>query len=287
MEIICGDIIQLNCDYSIGTERCFGFNQKTKEIDSSRKLIFDSIDKPLDIPKNSKVFCYGQLAANKNINKLIEKLNYIKNPFFLYLHNSDQNFTHYQLKLLNSVPKIQRIYTQNMEKCHEKVFPIPIGLANEMWPHGNKELINKYITLVNSDDFIKKENIFFNFSVNTNKSKRLKCKEVIEKKNIKWIEKEKKQVNYLENLSNYKFAICPEGNGLDTHRFWECLYLKVIPICLKNPLVEHYSKIFPVVLLDKWENLTPSSLKYEPEKDWKNYNELDANSLLEKINNNR
>ena len=133
MEIICGDIIQLNCDYSIGTERCFGFNPKTKEIDSSRKLIFDSIDKPLDIPKNSKVFCYGQIAANKNINKLIEKLNYIKNPFFLFLHNSDQNFTHYQLKLLTSVPKIQRIYTQNMEKRHEK---------NIEW---NNETLDEYL----------------------------------------------------------------------------------------------------------------------------------------------
>jgi len=24
--------------------------------------------------------------------------------------------------------------------------------------------------------------------------------------------------------------ICPRGNGIDTHRFWECLYRGVVPI---------------------------------------------------------
>ena len=68
--------------------------------------------------------------------------------------------------------------------------------------------------------------------------------------------------SYLYLLSSYKFAICPEGNGLDTHRFWECLYLKTIPICLKNPITKYYSKLFPIYLLDDWNDLDLNKLNH-------------------------
>ena len=35
-------------------------------------------------------------------------------------------------------------------------------------------------------------------------------------------------------LSYYKFAICPEGNGVDCHRIWECIYLGVVPIIIDS-----------------------------------------------------
>lgn len=36
---------------------------------------------------------------------------------------------------------------------------------------------------------------------------------------------------YFDKTSrNYNYMICPRGNGIDTHRFWECLYKGVIPI---------------------------------------------------------
>jgi hypothetical protein len=40
--------------------------------------------------------------------------------------------------------------------------------------------------------------------------------------------------NYIDNIYNHKFVICPEGNGIDTHRFWESLYLGVIPVIINN-----------------------------------------------------
>ena len=89
-----------------------------------------------------------------------------------------------------------------------------------------------------------------------------KCYDIIISKNIENIEN-KDYYNYLKCLSSYKFAICPEGNGIDTHRFHECLYLKTIPICLHNHVTYYYSKIYPVVLLDKWDDLDVLVLKTE------------------------
>ena len=39
----------------------------------------------------------------------------------------------------------------------------------------------------------------------------------------------------LAELSAYRFCFCIRGNGLDTHRFWESLYLGVIPVVLQTP----------------------------------------------------
>ena len=74
-------------------------------------------------------------------------------------------------------------------------------------------------------------------------------------------------------LSSYKFAICPEGNGLDTHRFWECLYVKTMPICLKNPITVYYKQFFPIYLLDDWNDLDLNTLdKFYNENRWNNEN---------------
>ena len=40
--------------------------------------------------------------------------------------------------------------------------------------------------------------------------------------------------DYLDALTNYKYIFCPEGLGLDTHRFWETIYAGSIPVTKNN-----------------------------------------------------
>jgi hypothetical protein len=116
--------------------------------------------------------------------------------------------------------------------------------------------------------------IYFYFDINTNTHKRQECFNTICAKGVDPQPKRPFQ-DYLKILSSYKFAICPEGNGIDTHRFWECLYLKVVPICPRNVVTEYYSKMFPVVLLDKWEDLNVEYLDASyATYDWSNYDKL-------------
>jgi putative cell wall-binding protein len=44
----------------------------------------------------------------------------------------------------------------------------------------------------------------------------------------------KTYIQYLRELSTYKFCLCIRGNGIDTHRFWESLYLGVVPVIINN-----------------------------------------------------
>jgi hypothetical protein len=53
----------------------------------------------------------------------------------------------------------------------------------------------------------------------------------------------------------YMFALCPEGNGLDTHRFYEAYSLGVRPIVRRGPLTPLHERFPGTVVVDKWEDV--------------------------------
>ena len=248
---ITGEKIQLLCDHFIGNTKDFSFNPNI----SNYKNRFIYLDNNNKINNKSLVFCYTHLLDN--INDLIRLLKCLQNPFKLIFHNSDYSFNKKELILFENLPLLQRIYSQNMNVNHEKVFPLPIGFANSQWKHGNsniqQEVYNMYIE--------KTKEIYFNFKKTTNNNMRNKCYNIIIKKGIKWT-MDLQYKEYLIELKKHKYAICPEGNGIDTHRFWECLYLNTIPICLKNTITEYYKQYFPIILLNNWEELDFNKLIY-------------------------
>lgn len=71
---------------------------------------------------------------------------------------------------------------------------------------------------------------------------------------------------YCENVKAHKFTFCPRGNGPDTHRFWESIYLGSIPIVLDYPEVECFFEKLPVLKLRNWDNLTEELLEIEYER---------------------
>jgi hypothetical protein len=69
---------------------------------------------------------------------------------------------------------------------------------------------------------------------------------------------------YQTILSQYEFCICPEGNGVDTHRFWEALYLKCIPVVVKSPHIDilRTQLNIPMVILNSWDEFDIYRLHY-------------------------
>jgi hypothetical protein len=41
--------------------------------------------------------------------------------------------------------------------------------------------------------------------------------------------------DYAKIVEKHRFVVCPRGNGIDTHRFWETLYRGSVPIVLRDP----------------------------------------------------
>ncbi len=270
--IITGEKIQLLCDHFIGTEEHISKNPLLWRK-KYKWIRFDNLNAPFK--NRSRVFCYTD--ALWNLDLLIEKLQWLKNPFLLVLHSSDASFTKEHLKLFENLPKLKKIFSQNVDVYHEKVTPLPIGFANKQFAHGHLALFNS----IRKQEFQKKNLVYFNFSIKNNREKRQDCYNKISEKGLEFQSHIELQ-DYFKSLSTYKFAICPEGNGIDTYRFWECLYLQVVPICKKNLLTEYFAQDFPVMLLDDWEDLNLSELEqmYEDVR-WNNLPKLDMSYYKE------
>ena len=272
MNFITGEKIQFLCDHFIGHKKDFRFNPNVNKNYKDKCINIESIN---DVINNKLlIFCYTHLIDNLDL--LISKLIYLKNPFVLVFHNSDANFNKKHLILFDKLHLLQSVYTQNMNVSNSKVFSLPIGIANSQWKHGNLTLINEVYNLKIS----KSKDIYFNFQKSTNLNKRNDCYDYISKLGISWSDK-KPYHEYLLFLKQHKYAICPEGNGIDTHRFWECLYMNVIPICKKNILVEYYSKYFPIILVDEWNDIDIDKLiiTYSKNMNSINHKLLDLYSL--------
>ena len=63
-------------------------------------------------------------------------------------------------------------------------------------------------------------------------------------------------------LHSHTFVLCPQGNGLDTHRLWETLYVNSIPVVRKNINNKFYTDL-PICIINDWHELNEDFLKKE------------------------
>ena len=240
-EIITGDKILTLCDYIIITPDSYNFHKNILNYVNPNNLIVINDFTNIEIVKKINYFF---LNTNKNHIKLFI-YNYIVDDFIkyildyldkslsftIYLHNGDTTFGNNDLhKKLILNPLIKNIYAQNLNypEDNSKLKLLPIGIANSMWGHGDLSILYDIILKNN----IKNKNIYINLTLSTYKYREQVYNYLI-KYNIKL--NNKKSFNcYLEELSEYRFCLCVRGNGIDTHRFYECLYLKVIPVIINN-----------------------------------------------------
>ena len=182
--------------------------------------------------------------------------------------------------------KVTKWYSTNLA-IHEDVFQgIPLGTN----PSTKEVVVNYKYTL-------KDKLLYMNFRHEREDGYEL-CSEMAHNFRIEiwnrykdkdWVTVESKvsEDQYCSNLARHKFAFSPEGNGVDTYRTWECLYLGVIPIVQKSEVTAWFSDL-PILELteDEWKNLDAGFLgrKYEDMKS-KTYNteKLDKRFWINRI----
>lgn len=58
-----------------------------------------------------------------------------------------------------------------------------------------------------------------------------------------------------------RYALCPRGCGVDTHRFYESIYLGCIPIVTRtNTTFDRIYSVFPCLIVERWEDVTEELL---------------------------
>lgn len=179
-----------------------------------------------------------------------EVLPKIKNKFVLVTHNSDAIVGQNKEILENKY--LVKWFGQNIYS-HTKTQGIPIGIENSQWKGSDFRIIQKY------QNIPKKHLLYLNFSLGTNKIREnvlniFLNKGFIKNDKLPW----KKYINF---LAEHKFCIAPIGNGPDTHRLWECLYLGVIPISEKHPCLYPHFKDLPILWVDTYEEVNKEMLE--------------------------
>lgn len=60
---------------------------------------------------------------------------------------------------------------------------------------------------------------------------------------------------FLQDIRSHDFVLCPAGNGVDTHRLWETLYMGSIPI-VKRDIAHSGWTDLPILFVDDWAEVT-------------------------------
>ena len=245
-DIISGDRIVSICDIIFSTHQIHQFHRNIEHLDH-KKIIIDpnhifqnnSIMQINDIinqrcPKDPiKIFIYTHIYDSvKRI--LVHPLFNRNREYVLYLHNSDHSFDDVDIL---SLKHIKHVFAQNVnirQKSNDfddpKVTLLPISIGNQMWPHGS--LLDLYEVMSSAYRIKKKNGIYININPITFPYRATILKQCIELGLP--IHQSKPFKEYLLEMSRYKYCLCLRGNGLDTHRFWESLYLGTIPIILND-----------------------------------------------------
>jgi hypothetical protein len=133
-----------------------------------------------------------------------------------------------------------------------KVHPFPHGLERKMTPdHNNQAILESYI-----DDKPATKLLYVNHREDTGDRKSLR-------ELFSWATVSPKvdYETYLSALKDHKFVLCPSGNGIESARNWETLYMKRVPVMLNHPYLREVMKDFNVLFVEKWEDVTPELLE--------------------------
>lgn len=243
-DIITGDRVVGLADFVLCTSDILQFHKGLKDYAKDILLIRDFQSVNLDslqaffydhIQKHDthviKLFVYTHILS-KCVEHIFNKLP-DKYKFVIYLHNSDHPLDATYKSLVES-KNVKHIYAQNptYTGISNKITLLPIGIANSMWPHG--DILSVYDTLRRTYKNKKTRGIYVNINPGTFGYRKEFLDKIRNKPGGVTISGSKPYSEYLEELAQHRFCLCLRGNGVDTHRFWEALYLGVIPVIVNN-----------------------------------------------------
>ncbi len=174
----------------------------------------------------------------------------IESEFFIISHNSDRLIDTDLQKLDH--PNLIMWFAQNLSEVkNKKMNFIPIGLENKMYRKNGK--VKRFL---NADTEKGDSNLVFSCFREYSNNERSNINKIISK--VEYINRydHLKNETYISKLAKSKFNICPEGNGIDSHRIWESLILKSIPIVKRNKFIDMLSSNdVPLFVLDNFDDL--------------------------------
>uniref|UniRef100_A0A6M3M5P0 Exostosin GT47 domain-containing protein n=1 Tax=viral metagenome TaxID=1070528 RepID=A0A6M3M5P0_9ZZZZ len=200
--------------------------------------------------------------------KLKEFISFGK-KFILISHNSDGAIEYNPIRWdsikYNNITN-QNGFTgwfgQNVNVNDSDIIPIPIGLENLyiFKKHIKQERMERLI----NENIPKENKMFICLNRYTNCEQRSNAYRIF--KNLDWVTIQEGKngmqdvVTYFDTMIRHKFVLCPDGNGMDTVRTWETLYMGAIPIVFRHEFTEYFAEYLPMIVIDSYTEPNPAFL---------------------------
>lgn len=131
--------------------------------------------------------------------------------------------------------------------------------------------------------------VYMNFSVGTYPTERQRVWDMFQNK--PWVTCEdpansmEGRKTFLTSARNHHYVLCPRGNGIDTHRLWETLYMGSIPIVIRDIAHSDWTDL-PILFVNSWDDVTEEFLTSQIERfnttSW-NYTKLHIGHWIRQI----
>jgi len=169
--------------------------------------------------------------------------------------NSDHNFDYSP-----SVPsRVNLVLLQNCSVISDKIKPLPIGLENKRTGrYDATKIFNDSNAL--KFNFIPKILVPPMSDTNT-----LRSLEISRSSKLpKYFDVQTQYLyesEYFNLIGKYNFLLCLEGNGYDTHRIWEALYLRIFPVMLRTKWSTSLESLnLPILFIEDLSEITENKL---------------------------
>ena len=236
-------VADLTLDYDNDYYKSCGVSRRCEGDDITEESLTNM--KPNDIIFIKTDFIRNGLFEHKILPK-------IKVPFILISGVSSYSIENYD-NILNS-PLLLKWYCTNPPCRHEKIKPLPIGFEERERDGGDQEILKRYYDKVFVD---KTERVLLPYhTIGTNP---IRDEHIEYLRTLPFVDFQETKLpfsEYLEQLSKYKYCICLEGAGWDTHRNYECLLTQTVPIMLRSNIKLIYdNNDLPCEFVSDWKNI--------------------------------
>jgi len=151
---------------------------------------------------------------------------------------------------------------QNLNMISDRILAMPIGMPS----FSHDKIIGNLDRIIekNQDKKIIKNLCYIGFRDETYLSERSMVRKMFSEEiwttTTVYDRTNEGHSSYIDNIYNHKFTLCPRGNGIDTHRIWESLYLRTIPIVKRCVAMKDFENL-PILWIDDWQQVNSNFLE--------------------------
>lgn len=254
---LAGEHIQSLCDIIVMNQEKFIYHKYLDKFASPEKYLFlESVWSPREA---ERVFLYQELVE-ESLQKVCKFISGVK---LLVIHNGDTTiplsaFTEF----FQTYPEAH-VFLQNNIHSHPRIHSLPMGVQNKMWRGRETWLHYTQESTINDKNDLAVCSWF-----GTTHPVRKELRQHLEKHpfdGLRLVDKipPEKYEGYLERAI---FSFCPPGNAYDTHRLWESLFARSMPIVLRDCFIERLHHDFPSLPLLILDSFFQDSYKEQLEK---------------------